>query len=248
MGTLHYLAPEQLHGTAPDVRSDIFAFGLLAYEMLSGRRAFEGETHAGVIAAILKDDPQALDELVPRVPPALIGTIKRCLAKDPDDRWQTANDLRFRLSEIANSPADVALVPSPNGRSRRMKPGLWGVVVTAAVAAVALLLWTGRPNEGATGTAAVANTIRFSVQPPARTTFAVGFDVPFALAPDGRHLVFVATDSDGTNALWLHSFGSERQQRLAGTEGATTAFWSPDAEWVGFFAGRTLRKLRISTG
>ena len=246
MGTLHYLAPEQLHGRTPDGRSDIFAFGLLAYEMLSGRRAFESEGQAEILAAILKDDPQPLEALVPGVPGALARTVRRCLAKDADERWQTANDLRFQLSAIASSPSDSAPAPSSPGISRRVERWVWSAAVAALAISLALV-WSRTP-EPRLRSGAAGSALRFSLQPPAGTSFAAGFEVPFALAPDGRHLVFAATGVDGTNALWLHSFESDRQQRLAGTEGATTPFWSPDGEWIAFFSERTLKKLRISTG
>jgi serine/threonine protein kinase/Tol biopolymer transport system component len=247
IGTVQYLSPEQLHGKIPDARTDIFAFGLLAYEMLSGRRAFDGDGNAGIIAAILKDDPPPLHALVPGVPRTLAATIMRCLAREPDERWQTANDLRFQLSSIVTSSPETESAPPSRALSRRAERWLWSGITAALVVALAALS-TLRGGDSTAVDPITRRAVRFSVQPPAGTSIAAGFEVPFALAPDGRHLVFVATGTDGTAALWLHSFESERQQRLAGTEGATTPFWSPDGEWIAFFSERTLKKVRISTG
>ncbi|MGZ7042208.1 MAG: serine/threonine-protein kinase, partial [Thermoanaerobaculia bacterium] len=140
MGTLPYISPEHVEGTLVDVRSDIFAFGAVAYEMITGIRAFRGESQAALMNAILNGDPQPIVELVPDVPLPLAQTLSRCLAKDPNERWQTANDLLFQLRSIASSPAALdAHESAARHRRRRIERALWTTVVVVSM--VGMFLW-----------------------------------------------------------------------------------------------------------
>jgi serine/threonine protein kinase len=245
MGTVHYLSPEQLQGKQPNTRSDIFAFGVLAYEMITGRPAFDGESHAALIGAILKDEPQPIIDLVPEVPAAISRTIARCLSKDADDRWQTANDLSFQLrSMIAVSDRPVPIDARPPSRWRER--AVWTAAVVTCLA-VAAFFWARVP---ATRLDRSNNSapVRVSLAAPDGEAFASGFDTPFAVSPDGRLMAFVSTTASGTRRLWIRSLENEQQHAIAGTEGASSPFWSPDNQWVGFFAANTLKKVRISSG
>jgi eukaryotic-like serine/threonine-protein kinase len=243
LGTLQYMSPEQLEGRAVDARTDIFALGAVMYETITGTRAFRAQTQAGLIAAIMKDTPRPIGDVAPGVPVALAQTVSRCLAKDPDERWQTANDLLFQLRSIAAASAVVENPESPSRRfPRRAERVLWTAVVAASV--IGTWLWARGSNvPPVRGTA-----IRYALPPAAGTAFFSGYDLPFALSPDGRHLAYVALKTDGTKQLWLHSLSSAQEQPMAGTEGASSPFWSPDSQWIGFFAGNSLKKVRVSSG
>jgi Tol biopolymer transport system component len=247
LGTLQYISPEQLEGKQADVRTDIFAFGTLAYEMITGRKAFPSTNQAQLISAILKDDPQPIVELVPGVPVPLVQTLSRCLAKDPDERWQTASDLLFQLRSIVSSPAALDARESPARRfPHRIERAAWTAVVVVSI--VGAFLWgrsrDDRPLDSAQGRTA----IRYKLFPAEGTAFYSGSELPFALSPDGRQIVYVGVKADGTKQLWLHSLYSELEQPIAGTEGAYSPFWSTDSQWIGLFSGNTLKKVRISTG
>jgi serine/threonine protein kinase/Tol biopolymer transport system component len=245
MGTVHYLSPEQLQGRPPDCRSDIFAFGVIAYEMLTGRRTFDGDSQAALISAILKDEPPPITEFVPDVPDALTRTLARCLSKNPEDRWQTANDLTFQLQSmivVANRPVPTAAASASRWRERAG----WTAALVACLA-VAAFIWARVPSTGV-GRPDNRPSVRFSLVPPAGESFASGFDTPFALSPDGRLLAYVSTTVTGTRNLWLRSLEDEQEHGISGTEGASSPFWSPDSQWVGFFADNTLKKVRISNG
>jgi serine/threonine protein kinase/Tol biopolymer transport system component len=248
LGTPQYLSPERLEGRAADGRTDIFAFGAVAYEMLTGKRAFPAASPARLVSAILNDAPQPIAELAPATPPLLIRTIARCLAKDPDDRWQTANDLLFQLRTIAAAPAAVDGQPSqPVRSSRRLERAAWLAVVLASIAGA----WLWATNRAVPASPPVHQgtpAVRFTLSPPEGTAFASSQDVPLALSPDGRQIVYVAAGNDGVRRLWLRALYSQREQVLPGTEGANTPFWSPDSQWVGFFAGSGLKKIRVSSG
>jgi eukaryotic-like serine/threonine-protein kinase len=247
LGTLQYISPEQLEGRTADARTDIFAFGAVAYEMVTGIRAFRAESQAGLISAILKDDPRPIVDVAPDVPVALAQTLSRCLAKDPDERWQTANDLLFQLRSIAASPAAIEILQSKSPRfSRRAERALWASVVVAAVAGT--WLWARgrdvRPLAPVHGIPA----IRYTLSPADGTAFFSGYDLPFALSPDARHIVYVGVKAEATKQLWLRSLNAELEQPIPGTEGASSPFWSPDNQWIGFFAGNSLKKVRVSSG
>jgi Tol biopolymer transport system component len=247
LGTPQYLSPERLEGRTADARTDIFAFGALVYEMLTGTRAFPAASPARLISAILKDDPQPIAEIAPEVPSMLIRTIDRCLAKDPDDRWQTANDLLFQLRTVAAAPAAIdARQPHPPRTSRRIERALWVAVLLASIAGA--WLWARNRAVPAGMPMPATTAVRFTVSPPEGTAFASSQDVPLALSPDGRQIVYVAAGTDGTTRLWLRGLYSQREQVLTGTEGANTPFWSPDSQWIGFFAGNGLKKIRVSSG
>ena len=247
LGTFPYVSPEQLQGKTADARTDIFAFGAVAYEMITGIRAFRAESQAGLIGAILKDDPRPIVDAAPDVPAGLAQTISRCLAKDPDERWQTANDLLFQLRSIARSPAAIEPFQSKSPRRlRRAERALWAAVVVAAVGAT----WLWARGRDVRSPAPVRETplVRYALLPAEGTAFSAGYDVPFALSPDGRYLAYVAVRADATRRLWLHSLTSGVGQPIEGTEEASSPFWSPDSQWIGFFAAKSLKKVRVSSG
>jgi serine/threonine protein kinase/dipeptidyl aminopeptidase/acylaminoacyl peptidase len=249
LGTPQYMAPEQIEGRPLDARTDIFSFGAMAYEMLTGARAFRGDTPIRLVSAILKDDPRPIAEFAPDVPWLLARTIARCMAKAPEDRWQTAADLLFQLRTIGAAPEPIDAPPSrPVRRWRSVERGVWAAVLIASIAGT--WLWARRQGVPASVPRQDAATVRFAIAPPAGTTFASSQDVPLTLSPDGRSLVFVAAGTDGIRRLWRRALDAEsdRASVLSGTEGAHTPFWSPDSQWVGFFAGNSLKKLRVSTG
>jgi Tol biopolymer transport system component len=246
IGTFHYMAPEQVEGKTVDRRSDIFAFGVVLYEMATGRKAFDGESQASLIAAILTDRPSPISSVRPvnerdPLPPALDHVVERCLAKHPDERWQTARDLKAELNWIATSGSQTG---ARQLESRRGSRSLL-VAITAAVGIAVAAAWVLLPRRPAT-----ADVTRFLITLPPGTTLMGGRDTSrLAVSPDGRRLAFVAS-SGGREQLWVQSFGSTTPQPLEGTDGAMSPFWSPDSRLIGFFTPREgqLKKIEASGG
>jgi serine/threonine protein kinase len=240
-GTVQYMAPEQFGGGSIDARTDIFAFGAVLYEMVSGRRAFEGSSIGSVIAAIVERDPPSLSSVQPlATPPALERIVATCLAKDPEDRWQNARDLMHALQWARERPA-------PSGATtRRSTKSLWAasVVTTAILTAVAMLLWRGESG-------APIEDVRFSIYPEPGTAFATStasvVSPEFALSPDGRHLVYVAA-SAGPNKLWVRALDALSARPLEGTEDASDPFWFPDSRSIAFFSQGKIKAVDLSGG
>src|ERR1017187_8187929 len=238
LGTFQYMAPEQLEGKEADVRSDIFSFGAVLYEMATGRKAFEGKSHAALISAILKDEPAPVSAVAPMTPPALDRVVKTCLAKDPEDRFQTAHDIKLQLQWIAEGGSQVGL-PAPVAHRRKSRERLaWSLA--AATAAAAAILGVGFVKRAPARPPAV----RFEIANPEGITT---IDAP-RISPDGRHLAFNATDSSGKSRIWVRPLNALVAQPLAGTEGTTRPFWSPDSRFIGFFAEGKLKKIEVSGG
>ena len=240
VGTLHYMAPEQLEGGEADGRTDIFGLGLLLYEMTTGKKAFAGKSPASLMAAILHKDPEPISSIQPMTPPALDRIVRTCLAKDPDDRFQTAHDVRLQLEWIAEGGSAVGL-PAPVAARRKSREKLaWALVPVAALAAAAATVLVIRL------TSEPPRTVRSSLLPPEKSSFAFEFG-PMALSPDGLRVAYVATSS-GINRLWVQPLSGVSAQPLAGTDGASNPFWSPDSRFLGFFADRKLKKIEASGG
>jgi serine/threonine protein kinase/Tol biopolymer transport system component len=240
LGTFQYMAPEQLEGKEADARTDIFAFGAVLYEMATGNPAFIGKSKASLIAAILERDPPPISSLQPMTPPALNHLVKRCLAKDPDERWQTARDLMHELKWIAGGDAQAALRAEGIARSNRYSRAGWilvGVLSLTVLALSTVLRQRVSPSP---------TPVQFLVLPPENSY--INAAAGAAVSPDGRQLAFVASDSTGRDALWVRSLDSLTARSLAGTDGAALPFWSPDSRWVGFFAHSTLKKIDITGG
>jgi serine/threonine protein kinase/Tol biopolymer transport system component len=256
LGTVQYMAPEQLEGRTADARTDIFAFGAVVYEMVAGRKAFEGGSPASVIGAILKDQPRPLDESHPLTPPLLDHIVSRCLAKDPDERWQNAADLARELRWLAHSSSATRAPHPGNGRPRlsrvlRNPTVAWLATATVTVAALATtsLVWK-RPSS-------VRPVVtRFAIPLPddaalasiiTRTGNAAPVD-PLAISRDGRKIAFVAESPDGVRRLWIRTLDSLETHAVGGTERANGPFWSPDSRFVAFFADGTLKKVDLAGG
>jgi Tol biopolymer transport system component len=238
LGTFQYMAPEQLEGRDADARSDIFSFGAVLYEMATGRKAFEGKSQAALISSILKDDPAPLSAVAPMTPPALDRVVKTCLAKDPEDRFQTAHDIKLQLQWIAEGGSQVGL-PAPVAQRRKSRERLaWGLASAAAVAAVILGFGFVRRAP------ARPRLIRFEIANPEGIT---SIDAP-RISPDGLHLAFNATDSSGKSRVWVRPLNALVAQPLAGTEGTTRPFWAPDSRFLAFFAEGKLKKVEVSGG
>jgi eukaryotic-like serine/threonine-protein kinase len=239
LGTFQYMAPEQLEGRDADGRSDIFAFGAVLYEMATGRKAFEGKSQASLIAAILTAEPPSVSTIQPMTPPAFDRVVRTCLAKDPEDRWQSAHDIASELKWIAQGSQAGVAAPVARARVRRER-WAWivaAVAVLAAVALAALVLRRPAPR---------ALPIRLSLDPPAKAPFE-SFDHT-VVSPDGRTVAFIARFADGKRSIWLRPLESSTATPVAGTEGAIGLFWSPDGTSIGFFADEKLKRVERSGG
>jgi Tol biopolymer transport system component/predicted Ser/Thr protein kinase len=215
VGTLQYMAPEQLEGKEVDARTDIFAFGAVVYEMAAGKRAFEGKSQASLIAKILETDPPPISSLQPMTPPALDRAVKKCLAKEPEKRWQGASDLCDELKWIAEGGSQAAIASLATGSLKPAPPG--------PVSRFVITLPPGQQLAGLDSGPAVA------------------------LSPDGTHLAYVARQG-GTQQIYLRAMDNLDPRPIPGTEGAVNPFFSPDGQWVGFFAGQELKKVYVSGG
>ena len=246
LGTFQYMAPEQLEGRDVDARTDIFAFGALLYEMITGQKAFEAKSRASLIAAILEREPRPITELEPLSPPAVDRVVRRCLAKDPDDRWQNAGDVASELRWIADesSRAGVPRVVSTRRRSRERI--LWGLTAALAVACVAFGVTAWRARLGSPP-AAVVRTL---IAPPSEYAFELDGIAPgpAALSPDGRRLVFAAYERHRKVMLWVRDLDALEPRALVGTEDARYPFWSPDGREVAFFTNDKLKRIEVAGG
>jgi Tol biopolymer transport system component/predicted Ser/Thr protein kinase len=242
LGTFQYMAPEQLEGQDADARTDLFAFGALVYEMLTGKKAFEGKSHASLIAAILDHDPPPISTIQPLTPLALDRVVKKCLAKEPDERWQSAKDLHDELTWIAEAgpqaSAPAPVVAPPKGLESSIRFA-WVVAAFALVAVAALAIPAVRYVREVAPEPVV--TRLDVVTPPTSDAFS------FALSPDGRQLAFVANGEKGSQ-LWLRPLDQVAAQPLAGTEGAAFRFWAPDSRALGFFADGKLKRIDLAGG
>jgi eukaryotic-like serine/threonine-protein kinase len=244
VGTLQYMAPEQLEGKEVDARTDIFAFGAVVYEMATRKRAFEGKSQASVISAIMSSDPAPMSSLQPMTPPALDRVVKRCLSKETDERWQSANDLTNELKWIGEGGSQVTFAPTPaakvirslNRRELILSSGasLFGAVIAS------LATWNLKPSPAAQPVSRLVINLLLGQQ------LAVASAGPaVALSPDGTHLAYVVRQGD-TTQLYLRAMDGLESRPIPGTEGANGPFFSPDGQWLGFFAGGKLKKISVS--
>jgi Tol biopolymer transport system component len=238
VGTFQYMAPEQLEGKEADARSDLFSLGAVLYEMATGRRAFEGKSQISVMAAILEKEPTPMSEILPMLPPALERLVQTCLKKDPEERLQSARDVKLHLEWIgeAGSKADV---PAPVVARRKARFGLAWILAAAGflIAAFSVFAYLRVASVH-------PRTVRSYVLPPEKTSFA--FDAATGgpvLSPDGTRLVFAALDVAGKKMLWVRPLDSLTAQPLEGTDDASFPFWSPDSRFVGFFTPGKMKKI-----
>jgi Tol biopolymer transport system component len=235
VGTLNYMSPEQAEGLAVDARTDIFAFGAVLYEMLTGHRTFEGRSATAVLGAILERQPEPLGKALPDLPPGVEYAINRCLAKNPEDRWQSARDLSAHLRQILAAP-----LPAGDRIARPATRTPWWFAAAAIVSALAmaLVLWRTPPpaRQAVSWLSALPPGHGFGVAPEP------------ALSPDGRQLAFAAPDGTGQTVLWVRSLSSLALRALPGTEGASGPFWSPDGRMIGVFSQGKLKTIDPSGG
>jgi Tol biopolymer transport system component/predicted Ser/Thr protein kinase len=239
LGTFQYMAPEQLEGKEADARTDIFAFGAVLYEMATGRKAFSGPTQASLISAIMKEEPAPISQVQPMTPPALDRIVQTCLVKDPEERWQSAADVKRELRWIAEGSQAGTAAPAvaPRRGRERLAWGTAAIFLIASIAAVAAAIrFAGRSETP-------AFPMRSSIVLPEKAALR-----GVAVSPDGRRLVVVARDSSGRNLLWVRPLDSLSVQPLAGTENPSFPFWSPDSRFIGFFADGKLKKIDASGG
>jgi eukaryotic-like serine/threonine-protein kinase len=250
LGTFQYMAPEQIEGLEADVRTDIFAFGALLFEMLTGRTAFEGKTRASLLGAILKDDPPPVSRIQPAAPNALDRIIITCLAKDPDDRYQSARDLLRDLKWVASGASGTgsARPAAPSHRWNRMASIVAAVAIIAVIATAVIASRRGGEMADRGG------PVQFTIAPPEKMSFGgpsetggTGTATQVVVSPDGQHIVFVA-GAQSAYQLWLRPIASGTATPIPGTEDASFPFWSPDSRSVAFFAGAKLKKIQIGGG
>ena len=243
LGTLQYMAPEQLEGQDTDARADIFSFGAVLYQMVTGQLAFQGKSQVTLISAIVSSEPPPVSRVLPEAPAFLDHVIQRCLAKDPDGRWQTASDVLQELRWIAaGKPAAVAAArPAGRGLSKRIWMMVSAVLALGLIAAGLLYMRTPVPES---------IPMRLSVIPPVDSVYATNSGgAPWPeLSPDGRRMVFGAVLKNGKLLLFLRSLDSETPQPLSGTEDGQQPFWSPDGRFIAFFAQNKLKKIDTAGG
>ena len=237
IGTIQYMSPEQLEGKKVDARSDIFALGAVLYELASGRKAFTGESHASLIVAIMQVDPPPLSQSAPVAPAALDRVIRKCLAKDPDKRWQSAHDVASELEWLGGDGSGAGAAALETAPRRRRRPVAW-LTTLVVLGSLFGLGWLA---------------LRRPSVPPARRVFPL---LPssdsevgsVAVSPDGRKVAFTTGEFSSEGGIWIRSIDSLETTRLTGTEGAADPFWSPDGRDLGFFSRGKLRRMSFEGG
>ena len=240
VGTLYYMSPEQVEAKETDERSDIFSFGAVFYEMITGKRAFEGNSQASVLASILKDQPPPISERQPRVPRAIARVVKKCLEKKPDDRWQSARELKAGLELIdLEAPVSTSTAGGIPAQASARRRWLWPAIVAAAVvlAGAAYEFWPKSQSGG--------RVTRFQVPLPEGTQI-VPANFYVRVSPDGSKLAF--TTAGEMAGIWIRDLESVEARLLPGTQGAAGPFWSPDNKSLAFGAGNKLMRVDLSGG
>ena len=242
LGTLLYMSPEQVNGEEAGPRSDIFSFGLVLYEMVTGKKAFEGKSQASLIAAILEREPPPMSSLQPMTPHALDRVVKKCLAKEPEKRWQAASDISDALKWIAEDSAShggpsAGPVAAARVGSRWVLVSALACVLVAAVAALAI--WLLKPPEPKPVT-------RFVMSLPPGQQLAMA-RTAIAISPDGTRLAYAAGQG-AASQLYVRAMDGLEARAIPGTEGARYPFFSPDGQWLGFSAGGKLKRSLLAGG
>ncbi len=236
-GTLLYMAPEQLQRKPTDARGDIFSFGLVLYELLTGRRAYQADNVASLVAAMYAGPPPSIASVAS---PALDRVLRKCLAVDPDERWQSAHDLKINLEWVAVGFDQAETAVPRKSSSKKWWAAIAGTGLLAAGLAVAALLWLRPAPE--------ERSIKLSILPPEGTTLVTGAMAgPPALSPDGRMIAFVAQQGE-ISSLWIRMLDSLDSRPLPNTEGARFPFWSPDSRSIGFFSQDKLERIDANGG
>lgn len=237
LGTAQYMAPEQIEGHEADQRTDVFAFGVVLYEMATGKRAFEASSQGRLIGAILAQDPPPMREVDPSIPPALEALVHRCLAKDPDDRWQHVRDLQWQVEAIAQRLEDDDL-PAP--KAARRTHAIWATVTIASAILAGVVMYRARPAV------APVPTVRAFMELSADAPL-VPDQLSFAFSPDGRRFVY-RSGNPGATRLFLRTMDTGTVQAIAGTENAHTPFFSPNGQSLGFLSGTTVQQVSLDGG
>ncbi len=235
VGTFQYMSPEQVEGKELDGRSDIFSLGAVLYEMLTGQRAFEGKSQLSVASAILEKEPAPITTIQPMTPPPLDHVVNKCLAKNPDERWQSAGDLASELKWITESGAQTVGTLLPGATRKPRERFAWLIASGLAVTLMVTLIWwrNSKPTE---------QTMHFHAPFPFSAR-------DIAMAPNGHTLAVVAySEPARKNVIWIYELGSPNANSLADTEGATYPFWSADGRSLAFFAEGKLKKLEVPGG
>jgi Tol biopolymer transport system component len=245
VGTFQYMSPEQIEGKEADARSDIFALGAVLYEMATGKRAFEGKSTTSVIAAILERNPPPISSVQPMFPRPLDRVVATCLAKDPDERFQTVHDLKLQLKWITEGGSPVTSQPTAEVKGTHafgLKGLIFGVGTLLLGAVIAsLVTWNLKPTPP-------PPVSRFTVTlPPGQQLAGLENGPAVALSPDGTHLAYVARQGQ-IQQLYLRAMDSLEARPIPGTEAATEPFFSPDGQWLGFFASGKLKKVSVNGG
>ncbi len=243
VGTYQYMAPEQLEGKEADARGDIFAFGAVLYEMATGKRAFEGATQASLIAAILKEEPRPLSTLAPMTPPALDRLVRTCLAKDPDERYQSAHDILLELKWIAEAGSQAGLtapvVAHRNVHERLAWATAAAILTLTAIALAIGYVWRApKPIQ----------PMRLSAEIGADVSLETSSGPAVIFSPDATRLALLAHSADQQVCLYVRGLDQLQAVPLPGTEGAQNPFFSPDGQWIGFFANGKLKKVSAQGG
>jgi len=244
LGTFQYMAPEQLEGGESDARGDLWALGCVLFEMATGRRVFQGKSQASLIGSIMNATPPTVTELLPSAPPALDHVIRMCLAKDPEERIQTAHDVRLQLQWIAEGGSQVGAPAIAAGRRRGS-----GWLAWAGWAAAALALMVALTSPLTTGGRREGEVTRTIVPAPANALFLFAGDNggPPVISPDGKRLAFVAVDERGGAQVWIRELASLTAEAIPGTTNASYPFWSADGRSIGFFADGKLKRVDLGT-
>jgi len=242
LGTFQYMAPEQLEGQEADARTDIFALGALLYEMATGKHAFEGTSRTSLIAAIVSSHPAPISSVAPMTPPALDRVVRKCLEKDPDDRWQSAHDVASELRWLSEAGSQVGVAAAVTIRRRSRERLAWGLAALLAVGVFALAVGFVRRAP------VPAPAFRATIMPPPDTAL-IPFDyLGLALSADGRQLAFVANGADASREIWVRDLAEMTARAIPETRGASYPFWSPDGRYLGFFADGKLKKVDLRGG